>query len=258
MAIRFRKNPYKATLEESAKLIAPEEDTCEKILGAVMLSAGVATAATFATAATNAAALSKAASLGKIALLKVATGVAVATVGAVATSSVLLAPPEIQNVAVHPGESYTQSAIIITTDSALSPQSVTVISQEGVPRSAIPAQRGQYTVSVDRNGAYTVEVVSKTGQVVTADVEVNTIDETIPVMERYTVDGDSVAIYFTDHQSGVNWDSISATDSNGQTVPPLAVYPDQGCAVFALPQSNLDVTVEDLAGNRAVATITVE
>jgi hypothetical protein len=254
------RNPYKAELNRVAKMIPFEEAEREEMLKVIVASAG-ATAGTL----TVAAASLKAASLGKAAALAklggtVATVAAVAALGVSGAALSLMNPVHIQGIAVHDAANLGSSSLVITTDSPLPPQSVRVYSDSGAynTRRASLSAFGKYTATVTRNGLYTVEVVNTNGEIVTSEIRVEHIDEDYPVMTAYLLEEDGVHIYFSDDYMGVDWNSISARDESGNTVAPLGVYPEQGSALFPLPEGSLSVRIADVAGNEIVAVVTAD
>ena len=250
MSIRFFKNPYKKALEESAKAIAPKEETTQKILGTVMLAAGVTSAVSMASAS------AKAASLGKAAALKVAGSVVAVTVGVSVAGVAVFSPPAIKEIQVM-DEGWTKSSIVVTTDSAVNTREVLILPEQGAAFPAEHEESTRYVASVYQNGLYTVEVTGQGGQTITGQVRVDGIDAAIPQITSYTTDSDSVTIFFSDDRSGVNWDTIRAVDTSGAAVTPLEINGEQGYVRFALPEANLDIYLEDMAGNKGMTTIYV-
>lgn len=248
------KHPYTRELEKTAKLVQPSEQLCQEILGSVLLVAGVTATVSLADAVTSGAALAKAAML-KTVSATVATTVGV-TAAAVAGPAVLL-PPSIQDAYIADTGSMTQAEIQIDMATSVGLRSVRVISEQGEEQMAAKGEDGVYTVVVNANGAYRIEAVGAGNRMAVASVVVSTIDDSIPVLERYTADSHGVALYFSDRGSGVDWDALTASDAAGNAVQPLSIDREGGSAVFATPAADLQVYVQDLAGNQAVCAIQV-
>lgn len=98
--------------------------------------------------------------------------------------------------------------------------------------------------------SYTVDSTRPISIVVGSDVD-------IPFMENYLVESDWISVYFSDEGSGVDWSSITAVDPLGNQVEPIEVDSVGGMVRFTLPEEDLILYVDDLAGNRAQSAIHV-
>lgn len=248
----FTKRAYKKAMREAAQTIAPNTDTCEKMLGSVMLAAGVtAVGASFASAS------SKVASMAKLALLKTVGVTAAVTVGVTAAGTTLLAPPTIKEIQVVDMAHNAQSEILIRTGTGISAQTVTVVSENGIPVTAELVQKGQYSVKVKNNGKYTISVMGPGGIQTSTSVEVNSVDVDIPQMVKYYLQGDELVIYFSDDKSGVDWNSIYGEDIDGNRVTPISYDEQAGSVTFQAPTEDMQIFLQDMAGNWATSAVRI-
>lgn len=246
-------HPYTRELQKNAKLLKPNEQTRQKILGTVMAATGVAASVSVA------AALAKSIQAARIAFVKTAASVAATAVGVsvmgVAGASMVI-PPSIE-AAYIASQDWHVATVLIDTSSVMQPESVVIVLSDGSAWIAEHTGGGTYEVRVPQNGDYQVRVTGQGGQTATAPVHVEGLDNNIPHMQEYAFENDLVRLCFADDYSGVDWASICAVDSAGNTVQPQTVNAAEGYVLFEVPQSQMDVLVQDLAGNRAVCTIRI-
>jgi len=262
MDVSFPGKSYSKILHETAKATAPGAEKYESMLQSIMTAAAdrnVISAATAAVGVSYAAAAAKTASMARQAVLRVLGGVTAVGVSAAVMASAII-PPVINDVYVDNAAPLVSSAyIVIETDSLIPAVNVRIIPDNGAPFPALPDSeaKGMYRAPVYENGTYTVEVIGFNHHVTTRSLNVSCIDSDIPVMERYFVEGDRILIYFSD-ESGVNWADIYALDADGRKILPTAVNEETGCVTFALPESDIDLYIQDNAGNQAKSAIRVD
>lgn len=249
----LRRNMISRALHESAKKTAPSDETYQNILSGILPGAEIASGrASYTNAAGRVGMLAKSALLNTIGIFT-STGVALAAV-----TAFLLVSPIITDIYVDNQTPIVQMAnIVVVVSEAIPVQSVTVISEQGVPLAASLDESGAYTAPVMQNGSYMVEVKGSNGKTAAASVEVDCVDSVIPEMLDYTLDDDYVYIRFYDASAGVDWSLIYGLDQAGKHIAPAEVRPDEGLAIFALPKSDIDIYVQDLAGNAAKCTVSV-
>ncbi|MCD8082684.1 MAG: hypothetical protein LUE86_03915 [Clostridiales bacterium] len=114
-----------------------------------------------------------------------------------------------------------------------------------------------YTAIVTTNGSIEATVVNVNGMTSKIYDHVNVLDETAPTFDGDPVINDGV-IYMaiTDSQSGVNFDSIYALNSLGETLTPLTVDRSANTLSFEMDPDGLRVCAQDMAGNEVQANFT--
>lgn len=114
-----------------------------------------------------------------------------------------------------------------------------------------------YTAVVTTNGSIEASVINANGMPAKLYDHVNVLDETAPTFNGDPAINDGV-IYMaiTDSQSGVNFDSIYAVDSQGETLMPLTVDRSANMLSFEMDPDGLRVYAQDMAGNEVQANFT--
>lgn len=246
-------HPYTRELRKNAKLLKPSERTRQKILGTVMAATGAVASVSVA------AALAKSIQAARAAFIKTTASVAATAVGVsvmgVAGASMVI-PPTIDGAFVS-AQDWHAAIIEVDVSAVIQPDSVVVALDDGTAWLAERTGDGIYEATVPQNGSYQVVVTGQGGRQTTANVDVQGLDNSIPVMREYSFEEDLVRLCFQDDDSGVDWNSISAVDGAGNAVLPQHIDAQGGYVLFAVPDSQLDVLVQDIAGNRAVCTIRI-
>lgn len=117
---------------------------------------------------------------------------------------------------------------------------------------SVPMSRsdtGGYLLQVSENGALTVEVTSANGQTVIKEYEVTYIDTEKPALVRsYSRDG-IVYLVLRDPYSGVDYDGITAVDSDGNNIETESVDEKEGIISYRIQEEPITVSIPDKAGN---------
>lgn len=108
---------------------------------------------------------------------------------------------------------------------------------------------GDYQLQVSQNGLLTVEVTSFNGQIASKEYEVNYIDTEKPTLARSYSESGIVYLVLRDMYSGIDYDSISAVDSDGKKVGTHSVDKKNGIISYLIPEDPITVTIPDKAGN---------
>lgn len=114
-----------------------------------------------------------------------------------------------------------------------------------------------YSIEPTQNGILEVKVTLKNRQSVTKTYEVSTVDLSPPSVASDKADNDHIYIYLEDDLSGIDYENIKARDIDGNDVAPLSYDQTSDCVVFKYPDSTLNITVPDHAGNTLQIVLTV-
>lgn len=117
---------------------------------------------------------------------------------------------------------------------------------------SVPVTQGQnhtFSIEPSENGILQVSVTLINNQIHTETLEINTIDTSHPVYESSSRKEQFIYLYVSDDQSGIDYENITASDTDGNSVSPYSYNKAEGCVVFRTPETNLDVYVPDKAGN---------
>lgn len=203
---------YAAELRETAEIIDPSDQQCDRILQSVLREAGADGNASYVEAADQVKRLSSLKTVYSIThLLKSRTGFIVIAACLVLVVAVIRLPG--------------QDSGIVT-----------------LPDEEIPLASG----AVDgRDVAYSIE------QPVPDSVNPEALVEgEFPELEGFLLGDNFVKLYFIGNVSDIDWESVYGIDSIGREVTPDQIQADEGWVVFTLPEDDLTVYVSDLAGNR--------
>lgn len=106
-----------------------------------------------------------------------------------------------------------------------------------------------YSVEPTRNGQMDVTVTLINNQTLTHSVDVSGVDLEVPVVTASGMENGNVYLYLSDTGSGVDYESITASDPNGNDVPISSYDAASGRITFDHPQESLNVFIPDKAKN---------
>ena len=117
--------------------------------------------------------------------------------------------------------------------------------------------KGVFTVSPEISGKMTVTATIINSQIntVQVDVKVANRDKTPPVLDSSRVIGSRVYLYVYDDDTGVDYSSVTASDSGGSNVDPIDVIPEEQCIIFQCPSTVTTVNIADKKGNLLQLTL---
>lgn len=107
---------------------------------------------------------------------------------------------------------------------------------------------GSYMFTAAHNGSYTIYAVNAlhTAQ---KTLKISCIDEKAPQLLDYRItEGDSIAVYFEDDLSGIDWSRTVLKGPDGSDIP-YKFDSNNNCIIFAYTTDTLQLTVYDQAGN---------
>lgn len=113
------------------------------------------------------------------------------------------------------------------------------------------SQTGKKSFSLEptENGVLSVSVTLMNNQVHTAIASIDTMDTKSPVYHSNSIQSGIIYLYVSDDLSGVDYENVTAKDSEGNTILPIGYSEANESVIFDYPNSTLDVYVPDLAGN---------
>ncbi len=110
-------------------------------------------------------------------------------------------------------------------------------------------ERQTFSIEPTENGVMQVSVTLINNQVHTETIEIDTIDTKHPVYQSSVHKGELVYLYVSDDISGIDYEHITANDSDGNSVKPYSYDKKNDCIIFLYLETDLDVYVPDMAGN---------
>lgn len=175
-------------------------------------------------------------------------GTALAAIG-----TVLLTAPAVNSIfIVNPPEHFTNqevqvSASIVPSANMLSRVYAADASGRQIPVTLLGNGTADFTV--DRNGNYTVYVVAKNEKEAEAQIAVECIDKTGPVLTGYDYTDTDVVLKVQDDLSGIDYNKVYGETEDAGRIEPLSVDPSKGTVVFAFPKQPFRLFLSDQVGN---------
>lgn len=150
---------------------------------------------------------------------------------------------------------YLSAEIQLSVKSFLPTKELTV-SMDSEPIEMTKGKGHTYTATVTKNGVLEVYAKSINGMATSAYEHVNILDDNPPAVDNYSMEDGVLKFTLEDSQSGVDFNSIYATDSSGVTVYPSSVDKTTGTITFNVDAGGLTVFISDLSGNQSQTTFT--
>ncbi len=110
-----------------------------------------------------------------------------------------------------------------------------------------------YHATVQSNGNLEVDVVGINTMEKSFFMYVDSLDFTAPVVEGEVINNNIVNVTFDDEASGIDFNSIYATDFVGNRVEPKNLDKEHHTASFNFNTASLTVYISDMAGNTVTA-----
>ena len=117
---------------------------------------------------------------------------------------------------------------------------------------AIPvyeADSHTYMVEPTRNGTLEIEVSLFNAQKVKKTIKISGIDEDAPSIKSSKAEDGRLKLYVEDGKGDIDYETVYATDKNGETIKPLSYNKGKGEIVLPYPDSDWDVYISDVTGN---------
>lgn len=114
-----------------------------------------------------------------------------------------------------------------------------------------------YSIEPNLNGTMTVTVTLKNKQYTSTVVEVSGVDTESPTVLSDEKDEDSITLYLSDPDTGVDYENISGIDLEGNEVEPVSYNEKKGLVTFDYPKTTLNIYIPDKAGNKLHLILTV-
>lgn len=120
-------------------------------------------------------------------------------------------------------------------------------------------ENGTYHAVLTNNGTLEVYALSLNGMQAQDVEHIAVLDDTAPSFDEESVimENGELVVTLEDSISGINYDSIYATDDAGTKVLPESCDKETGEITFKLEEGSLTVYVEDMAGNPNQATFSI-
>lgn len=130
------------------------------------------------------------------------------------------------------------------------------LSMDGEDLEMTKGKSRTYSIPISKNGVLEATVENLNGMTATIYEHVDILDENPPAFEEPQIVDGVVTLTVTDSQSGVDFDSIYAVDSNGKQIEPLTVDRSTNTLSYEMDANGLYVYAQDKAGLKVEARFT--
>lgn len=147
--------------------------------------------------------------------------------------------------------------VSVAVDSKAPIKSILVTSEGKVLPITTGDKGGEYTVRIDQNGNFQVEVILWNGCKKTETIEISKIDKVIPELYWYSWDTDNDIFYclVKDDLSGVNYSKIYQEDTDGKIYEPISYNEETGEVKFRLLEVPFNIKLFDNGNNFSIYKI---
>lgn len=163
---------------------------------------------------------------------------------------IFTAKPRFEVTINDPG-TFTSAEIVVKVKSHF-PNDGLVVTYEGEPLEMQDQGGGVYSATVTRNGTAEVSMTNKNGMNKIVYETVDCVDDTPPTFTESDAAKGFVSFYVDDAQSGVDFSSIYAIDTNGQTLRPSYIDEGESLVVFNFDTPSLEVHAFDNMGRESI------
>ena len=120
-------------------------------------------------------------------------------------------------------------------------------------------EKGVYHAVLESNGTLEIYALSLNGMQAQDIEHIAVLDDTAPSFdeENVVMENGKLILTIEDSISGINYDSIYATDDSGTKILPDSCDKENGEVTFKLEEGSLAVYVEDMAGNPNQAAFSI-
>ena len=120
---------------------------------------------------------------------------------------------------------------------------------DGTPVSLEKVNSKNYMVAIPQNGTLLIKATSINGQYSVKKYEVTHLDMNKPELVRSYTENGYINIVVRDTYSGIDYDGITGTGSDGNTVEPESVDKDNETITFKIPSQPVNILIPDNSGN---------
>lgn len=150
---------------------------------------------------------------------------------------------------------YLSTEVQLSIKSFLPTKDLTV-TLDSEPLEMVKGKNGIYTATVTKNGALEISVKSMNGMAASSYEYISVLDDNPPAVSSSAFEDGILTFTLEDSQSGVNYDSIYATDSVGITIYPTSIDKNTATITFPMDADGLTVFISDMSGNQGQITFT--
>ncbi|MDD3251691.1 MAG: hypothetical protein PHV18_03925 [Lachnospiraceae bacterium] len=157
--------------------------------------------------------------------------------------------------AVADTKDYLSTEVTMTVKSWFPTKSVSMV-MDGEQLTLTKGKKRTYTTTVFKNGSVEASVVNLNGMPAAQFEHVNVLDDNPPAFESTDILDGIATLTLSDSQSGINFDSIYAVNSQEQRIEPMTVDRASNTLSYEMDPAGLHVFAQDRAGNEVQGTFT--
>lgn len=150
---------------------------------------------------------------------------------------------------------YLSTEVTLKVDSWYPTKSVTM-SIDGDEVELTKGKGRTYSTTVYKNGSVQATIVNLNGMPLMLTDHINVLDDTPPSFGESHIEDGILTVELSDSQSGINFDSVYAVDSAGETIEATMRNPEINVFSFPMDAAGTRVFAQDKAGNEVQGTFT--
>lgn len=150
-------------------------------------------------------------------------------------------------VAVADTKDYRTADMTFKIDSILPTRNLS-IAINGDPLELEQTGKNSYKATITQNGTIEIYLESFNGMAVTKYEHVSSLDDEPPSIDSCTAENGILTVTMSDSQSGIDFSSIYATDSKGNTIKPLTIDKQNSTVTFNADPDGLTLYLKDKSG----------
>lgn len=166
----------------------------------------------------------------------------------------VIAKPKV-HITVSDTNDYLSTNAAITIESWFPTKSIKMV-MDGEELKLEKGKKRTYTATIYKNGSIEASVVNWNGMSTSVFEHVNVLDDLPPAFSHAEITDGIVTLTLSDSQSGINFDSIYAVNSDGVRIKPLTADRNKNTLTYEMIPSGLFVYAQDKAGNEVRGTFT--
>ena len=133
------------------------------------------------------------------------------------------------------------------------------IKMDSEPLDLVKTGKKTYRATIDHNGSLEIYMMNFNGMALLDYEYIDILDNELPVIEDYIFEDGVLTFTITDTQSGVDFASISAVTSSGESIQPLSLDRSSGTVSFPMSADDrLTVIARDMCGNEFQTTFSLD
>lgn len=180
-------------------------------------------------------------------------GTAAGSIVAVTVGTVILSAPVVNSISVvNPPAHYTREDVAVTAEITSPMHMLSRVYVKDTSGRQIPvtvSEDGKTDFTIGQNGEYTVYAVSKGGQTATAQINIDCIDKTSPVIRSYENKDTEIVLVANDDLSGIDYDKLYGETADAERIQPVETDRNSGRIIFIYPKKPFRLFISDMTGN---------